>query len=490
MIACLMTGCMPMSINLQRADQAVQLPVHSEAPLDPAIGDTMPTVSYYIPLHFVSADRNRLVPVSRAVIVAPGQSLITESLIALLSAESIPGAWSPFPQGTKLLSVERSGNAAVVDLSIDARHVESEQQILWMREAIASTLIGLDGIEYVHMLIAGKDEGMSSLPSGASGGSTDSLTTTWAQITAEQELLSRGGDESTPVRRTAILYYAAADGRYIAPVAQELRIESDDFITPVIEALRRYEGEIVGLRSPFPKDAEVLIAEPEIVENEAGQRMVRLVFDGSLITTMEREGLRAWQLYASLTYSLTAFVPDIDGLIVLIGDGQLTRTLREGQEVTFTGGEMTRAAYPDAVCRLGATYMTSVDGGLIRLYRPFDQKSAASPRALLGELFEGPDPWEEGASRVMPDGVSIEDVLGIRISGDEAVINLSSNFYRCCQSLTPQQEKNMIYAMVNALTELPAVSAVRFQVEGETVDYLIRSVYLRGALMRNPGIIR
>ena len=55
---------------------------------------------------------------------------------------------------------------------------------------------------------------------------------------------------------------------------------------------------------------------------------------------------------------------------------------------------------------------------------------------------------------------------------------------------TMQQEQNLIYAFVNTLTELSSVSSVRFQVEGEAVDYLVNSIYLRGALLRNPGIIR
>ena len=118
-----------------------------------------------------------------------------------------------------------------------------------------------------------------------------------------------------------------------------------------------------------------------------------------------------------------------------------------------------------------------------------DKQSAYSPRALLGELFRGVQPWETNAARVMPDGVSLDDVLGVRLEGDEAIINFSSNFYRCCQMLNEQQERNLIYAIVNTLTELPSVNAVRFQIEGEAVDHLVNGIFLRGALMRNIGII-
>lgn len=484
-----LTGCVPLSVNLQRADQPVALPLPDEAPSAPAVGDSVPAFSQYVDLYLLSPDRQQLVPVSRAVTVGAGQSLVTEAMLALLRAGSTADASSPFPEGTRLLGVERNGSVAVVDLSIEARSVESGQQLFWMRQSAAETLIGLDGVEYVNLLIAGRSESPFDVPTGAAGGMKENLSGAWAHLSADQELFARA-DAASSVERTAILYYASRDGQYIAPVARSVDISGADCITPVIEALMTQPGEGGCLRSPFPAGSSVLTAAPEIVETAEGRRMVKLAFDASLIAMLERQGLSAWQLYASLTYTLTGFLPDADGLIVLLGDGQLTRTERNGQEILLTGGEMTRSVYPDAVCRLGAAYLSSQDGGLMRLYRPMDQADAVSPRALLGELFEGPASWETGAARVLPDGVSIDDVLGLRIESGEATVNLSSNLYKCCQGLTAQQEKALIYAMVNTLTELPSVSSVRFQVEGETVDYLVSTVFLRGALLRNPGMIR
>jgi len=484
-----LTGCMPLSVNLQRADQQVMLPAPSETPSEPAVGDSIPAVSQYVDLYLISSDRQQLVPLSRAVTVGAGQSLATKVLLTLLRTGDTADARSPFPDGTQLLGVEQNGNVAVVNLSIEARSVETDQQLLWMWQSVSATLIGLDGIEYVNLLIADRSESPFAVPMGAAANTDENLAGSWAHLTADQELFSRIGDASS-VERTAVLYYAARDGQYIAPVARTVSVTGADCITPLIEALMLPPGESDCLRSPLPSSTPALTAAPEIVNTADGRRMVRLCFDASLIATLEREGLSAWQLYASLTYTLTGFLPDVDGLIVLLGDGQLTRTERNGQEILLTGGEMTRSTYPDAVCRLTSVYLSSSDGGLLRLQRPMDKMSSVSPRALLGELFEGPAGWETGAARVLPDGVSVDDVLGIRIANVEATVNLSSNFYKCCQSLTAQQEKALIYAMVNTLTDLPSVSSVRFQVEGETVDYLVSSIFLRGALLRNPGMIR
>ena len=76
------------------------------------------------------------------------------------------------------------------------------------------------------------------------------------------------------------------------------------------------------------------------------------------------------------------------------------------------------------------------------------------------------------------------------LDGRTAVLNLSGNFYSQCQSLDAQKERLLIYAMVNALAELDTIGAVNFLVEGRQVDSLVGSVYLRTALMPDPGIVR
>jgi len=484
-----LSGCVPLSVNLQRADQTVSLPLPRDVEPESAIGDSQAALSVPVTLYLISEDY-QLFPVSRTIEASEGKSLIEETVRALLALPDRPGASNPFPKGCRLLSIEHSGNTAVVDLSIEARSVESEHQLLWMRSAMAASLIGIEDIEYVNLLIAGRSDGLMSLPSGASGTVSPNLISAAARLSAEHELLEHHDGDSVSIEREAVLYYAARDGRYIVPMVQTVRITSDDFVTPLLEALARAPEGGDDLASPFPQFASALTKPAQVTETESGHKVVRLAFDRNLIASLEREGLTEWQLYAALTYTITGFVPEVDGLTIMLGDGLLMRTERAGKELTFTAGQMRRSDYPDAVGRRVYTYMTSLEGGLVRLPRALDRHSASSPRAVLAELFAGVQPWEKKAARVMPDGVSIDDVLGICISDGEAVINLSSNFYRCCQSLNAQQEQNLIYALVNSLTELSGVTAVRFQVEGETVDHLVSSVFLRGALLRNIGIIK
>lgn len=490
--ACLLSGCVPLTVNLQRDDQPVSLPAPTARNYEPAVGDSLAGSIESIYLYHLSSDQSQLIPSRSTLIVESGQSALEEAMRALLEQPSSSEVRSVFPQGTQLEGITVSGNVAAVNLSIDARNVESEQQLMWMRASIAQTLTQLDGIEYVQMLIGGENESISGLPMGAASAGETDMSSLWARVSSEMELMNRqeaGGAQTAVTTRTAILYYPSRDGKYVVPTAQEVEISRGDCVTPVIQALMNDPEDCPALQAAVPKTKRSPLRKWEIVEDESGHRMLRLVFEANLIASLEREGLEAWQLYASLTYTLTGFVPNVEGLIILIGDGHLSRIERSGQIVTFTGGEMNRTMYPDAVGRLAGIYLPCTDGGLTGLPRVLDQKGAVSPRSLLNELFRGPAEWEENAARAFPDGVSIDDILGVRLLDNMAFVNLSSNMYRCCQSLTAQQERNLIYAIVNTLTSLKRITAVQFQVEGETVDTLVSEIFLRGPLIRNPGLI-
>ncbi len=483
--ACL-SGCVPLAVNLHRTDDTAPLPLPDTAPIEAAVGDSQGIVREAVEVRLISEEYH-LVPVTCEIEISDRASRAEEIIRAQLGAKDTAHAKNPFPEGCTLLGLERSGNVAVVDLSIEARAAESERQLLWMHSALSAALSGVDGIEYVNLLTAGRSEALMKLPAGLFSGASTNMNALEARLNAERDLVIHG--ENAVTERRAVLYYAERGGKFIIPVVRMVHLTDGDFITPLLNALSVEPTDGV-LCSPLQHLSSAMIQKPEIVETEDGRRIVRLAFDPNLIATLERKGLSEWQLYASLTYTITGFVPEIDALVVQIGDGQLTKTERGGQEITFANGEMRRSDFPDAAGTMLPVYMTSLEGGLVRLERAMNRQSALSARARLAELFRGVEPWEAGAARVMPEGVSIDDVLGVRIEGNEAVVNFSSNFYRCCQILNQQQERNLIYSMVNTLCELPSVRAVRFQIEGETVDHLVSEIFLRGALMPNWGIVK
>jgi spore germination protein GerM len=84
--------------------------------------------------------------------------------------------------------------------------------------------------------------------------------------------------------------------------------------------------------------------------------------------------------------------------------------------------------------------------------------------ALIGMLLEGPKSLN--LKTIIPDGTK---VLGATLSGNCVTVNLSKEFVE--QAPEDVNKKcDMIYTIVNTLTELKEVESVKFLIEGESTN--------------------
>ena len=58
-----------------------------------------------------------------------------------------------------------------------------------------------------------------------------------------------------------------------------------------------------------------------------------------------------------------------------------------------------------------------------------------------------------------------------------------------CAGMDKTRERNMIYAVVNSLCELPQVKRVQFLVNGQQPDTLAGTIYLPGSFLSNRDIL-
>lgn len=482
----LLTGCVPLTSELRPIESQFDMPLPDEAAPSPAIGDAVGDRVVSAALYFPSYDWQELIPEATVVTVEAGKTLPHRLVEALLDGPATEEARRVAPEGTSILSVRRSGETAVVDLSMEARSVETPRQMFIMRAAIVNTLCGVEGIACVDVLISGRALSPMPLACGAGTANTLPVVAQWNQALSESEIAVSGVAD---ISRTAVLYHPARESRLIIPEARQIVIRNGDALGALLEAMADDGGLSPALMPILPDSDATLITGAEIVTLSDGRRVARLTFDGNLSAILERARLNAWQMYASLACTLTGFVPDLDGMQVYVGGGQLARVESPDGEVTLDNGVMPRAIFERTIGQLETIYMTASDGSLKPLSRAMKPEDALSPRMVLAPLFDAPLEWERDTSRVMPDGLSIDDLLGVRVENGVATLNFSASFYAGCQRLNGQQERNLVYALVNTLTEHAAVRAVRLQIEGETVDTLVHDISLLGPLMRNPGII-
>lgn len=86
-------------------------------------------------------------------------------------------------------------------------------------------------------------------------------------------------------------------------------------------------------------------------------------------------------------------------------------------------------------------------------------------KVLIGMLIEGPK--DSKLENLISNNAK---VIGTELKGNCLIINFSKEFLEIDKS-NPNKISNMIYSIVNTLTELKEVTSVKFIIDGEESDY-------------------
>ena len=217
--------------------------------------------------------------------------------------------------------------------------------------------------------------------------------------------------------------------------------------------------------------------------------MLTLNFSSALANYLAFSGLDVWELAGSLALTACSFLPEIDAVRIMVNGDPITACTIGDTILRFENGLIRRSDFAGRVGSVVTLYLADAQGRLEPVSRAVSTRSALSPRSLLNELFDYTDRGGRQLGFPIPENVRAEDILGIEIAGQIARVNLSANFYRCCQPLDADSERTLVYCMVNTLCAMEGIRAVRFYVEGIAADTLAGSIYLKSPLMANPGIV-
>lgn len=468
------------------------------APTADARTDEVVQVVLYLP----DANGQKLTTSVVEVVVSAGQSL-EEVTVRRLLARASEQFSSLNGQSLNLMNspnaVEVSDNLVTVNLGVATRLLSNHQQFL-LRVSITNTLTQLPGIQYVDVLINGRDEGVdlaATIPAGvlARYPSTGDLDAYWRQIEGQISQSGSGADLS----KTIALYFVSADGKHLLPEVRNIVVSSNrdgSYVETILSELAKGSSIHLNTRQIVPTLNYLPDYDPPRILNPSGSayQLIALTFYEGLDDYLAVMGGSRGMLFASLTYTLTSFIPGIDGLMIYIGNELVTQVEDlNGNLLTLDNGWMTRADFAGSVASNCHIYLPSKNGGsLIAVDRAVAQDQATQPRSLMRQLLIGPQSHDMGAETVtaFPEGVTEADILAIAVEGDTVLINLTQHFADACKSLDATQGRNMIYSIVNTLTELRGVNRVRFYVEGEQRQFLDSDLSTAGEFLRNTGLIQ
>lgn len=452
------------------------------------------TVLLYLP----SLDGTRLIAVPETVRLSASRHSAEALCEVLLSHDATETTASLGGENQLSLSntdaVEVSGNVATVSLAASALRLTHEE-LFTVGQALANTLCQFGDLSYVNVLIAGVQPGLdiaATLPAGCFQPNTrEELGTLWARASAPK----------TAARRAiaAALYYPAPAGKGILC---EARILSFSEITPDAMAVTLLEALSAGAEylpnvPQCPELSGLLLGKPT-VEETGGMRRLVLRFGEALNANLLEAGITRSVMMASLVCTLTTFLPGLDGVEVQIGSERITSLtpsgtlIGAGETIAFSDGLMRRRDFSSFLLAHCTLYFADAQGMLVQVFRPIPFYEARSVRALLNQLMLGPQSYDSAASlwEVLPQGLRDADLLGVSLEEDTLLLNFSPQLTALAAGMDEAQERCMVYAMVNTLSQLPGVKRVGFYILGEQPDTFAGALFLPGDFLPNLGLIR
>lgn len=503
-LSLILSGCGILNGQESEAPETISLPEPSEEPINMIMGERMPAANREVTLYYAMADGTGFSAVTRNLYIESGESLVDVAVNAIL--QPLPtGERMYFSTGdTRLLSSEVACGIATVSLSIDARNVQNEQEMLALVTSIGNTLLEIEGISGVNVLIGDESEGFCRLPFGLQTKNVTSVTAAYAQLQAERDYFLAEG--ARPLVRHGALYFPTEDGNWLVPEMHEITFENDNYAVALLEALKTPPANRTCATTAIPDGVELLDSIPEIHTNEAGEHVLELNFSSTMANYLAFSGLEVWELAGSVTLTMCSFIPELDAVRIMVNNDPITICELGDSVITFPEGLMRRSNFSTRIGSIATLYLARntefnpdfdsdnenighKNNTLLPVECAVSMKSAVSPRSLLTELFAYSGRPDVEVSFPLPEPVFSEDLLGILVEDGIAKINLSANFYRICQSLSEDCERNLVYSMINTLGQLEGIHAVRFYVEGIAAETLAGNIYLRSPLMPNPGIV-
>lgn len=465
-----------------------ELPEPENTGADMILGEK--TGDYYaeVELYYESDSGVELSSITRTVYVPAGGSLVETALAELFSSAGDQEHASPMPGDAALRSVELSGTLATVEVIVDMAGLQDDSELVAMFNAITNTLTGIYGVEAVNILVNSAPESVCGLPAGVLGHNDSSTAVAWARYQAEAAGFLNNGQMA--LTRSVALYFPSSNGQWLLPNVREVSFQSEDYASQLMLELISGTQEGGAYANFLSGGVSIMTAEPEISVSAAGERVLDVYLSGAIRDYMLLQGLSEWQLAGAITVTMCSFITGLDAVRVNIDGAPITRLNIRGQYKEFGDGLMRRSDFSMYIGSAGTLYFSDGEGGLIKVSRAMSSKRAQSAYSLVTQLISGPSSADQDARQTMPVGVSANDLLGVSVSDGVAVVNVSANFYRLCQMMDADNERLLVYSIVNTLCELSGISAVRIVIEGEQVETLSDSIYLMGELLPNPGIVK
>ncbi len=473
--------------------------VSADAPVGDAMLEYTQPAVFFLPRH----DGTRLIAVTDDVALSEGR-LVAESIVRLLLDQPGSSIASPLGGEVKLAlfganPVEVSGDVATVNLAASALQLDRNTLCL-VSHAITNTLTELDTIQYVNTLVTDRSIALdiaSTLPQGSLTRSMGEDIGALYEQQLSRRVLSGEDPASKRLTTTATLYFPLSAVNGVMAEARNISFDSMNNIDMILTLMNEISsGAAVVKGSPaMPLLTEYLLQAPIISQpTDLGGSLITLDFSYMFDEMLQAAKVSRASCLAALCYTLTTFLPNTAGIEVYIDSERVEHVMLSGTSgILFDNGIMRRADMASLLLDNATLYFSDASEQKLReIYRPIAFYQTSSPRALLNELFRGPQPEDSDSavSAALPAGMLKDsDIIGISLQGDTLLVNLSSTFLEAGQGVSGDEDRLLAYSMANTLLHAASARRVAFFVAGKQIAGFTDAVNWKGWFLENVGIV-
>lgn len=442
---------------------------------------------YYtdVELFYKSGNNQELTAVSRNIYVPIGSTLVESALSELFVPADDHDFISTMPGDASIKSVNYSCGIVTVDLAINLAGLQSESELLSIMLSISNTLSGIDGVEYINILVNSRQEHICGLPTGLFSGNDTSMSAVWAKYQTENSSIA---DVGLLIKRQAALYYPSANGQWLLPDVRNITFETSNYAEQLIRELASGTQDSTVYSNFVAGGINILTDIPVISVDSSGVKYLDIKLSNTLRDYIVLQGIAEWQLAGAITLTMCSFIPEIDAVRITLGEEIINQLNIKGIHHEYEDGLLFRSDFDMYVGSISKLYFANENKKLSCVARSVSSERTLSAYSSIVQLISGPSSANTGLFPVMPAGIMSGDILGVAVNNGTATLNMTSNFYRLCQLMTESEERLLVYSIVNTLCELPGVKSVKILIEGDHIETLAGSIYLIGELLPNPGI--
>ena len=472
-------------------------PAEALAPTGVHDGDYSAKVTFYLP----SVNDGELLPVTERLhlssIFSPEESVLRYLLEYPADDEhrAIPG--DGMVQLADGQSYINSRGTAVINFNDAYAQLDASGRYL-LAQCVTNTLCALGRVSAVVILCEGRPISLSDqeeIPAGAFRQSKgEDLPLVQAQLMARRS-------EESALRYSAdtALYYPAQAGHGIICETRSVSFPEPgevQIVRTLLDALSAPPEQLKDV-PVMPMLTEFLTRDPEIIPLEDDTRAVELHFSSAFNQEINSLGILRSVLLASIATTVISFMPDTSAVICYIGPERVGGLVPVGlyehtnESIIFQDGLLKWKDFSYFQLTESKLYFPNDKNDLVESIRLLPASWADSPEKMISALIAGPSYYDSASDlhSAFPVGFSQQDILGIDVRNDTCLLNLSGITAEKGRDFSEREERNMIYSLVNVLTDLPWCKRVEIYLDGEQPDVFLHSIYLPGSFMRYTDYI-